>query len=62
MTAFLAELDQLTKCGDAMSRWVRGPFALFVTIMMAGCGEDTLNQQGTATTTQAFLSEPIGEA
>ena len=61
MTAFLAELDQLTKCGDAMSRWVRGPLALLVTIITAGCGGDTPNQQGTAATTQALLSQPIGE-
>ena len=61
MTAFLAELDQLTKCGDAMSRWVRGPLALLVTIIATGCGGDTPNQQGTAATTQALLSQPIGE-
>ena len=61
MTAFLAELDQLTKCGDAMSRWVPGPLALLVTIIAASCGGDTPNQQGTAATTQALLSQPIGE-
>ena len=44
MTAFLAELDQLTKCGDAMSRWVRGPLTLLVTIITAGCGGDTPNR------------------
>ena len=61
MTAFLAELEQLIKCGDAMSRRVRGPLGLLVIIIMAGCGEDTSDQQGTAATTQALLSQPIGE-
>ena len=61
MTAFLGELEQLIKCGDAMSRRVRGPLGLLVIIIMAGCGEDTSDQQGTAATTQALLSQPIGE-
>ena len=44
-----------------MSRWVGGPLALLVMFVTVGCEAGTPNQQGTAATTQALLSRPIGE-